>query len=258
LTGPEGFWQVPLLLVAGLVAGFVNTLAGGGSLLTIPLLMLLGLPAQHANATNRIGVFLHSLAGGEAFHRHGLLDRHAAATLLPPALAGALAGALAASQLPATIFEPVLLAGLALIALTLVWKPRILAPTQGAATLGIRERPFAAFALFGAGFWGGFLQAGVGIFLLASFSGLLRFDLVRANALKVVMVAAFTGISLLVFIAADQIVWLPGLVLAAGSVTGARLAVRFAVATEHEILRRVIFGLVLAALAAVWLRSQAG
>jgi len=258
LTGFEGFWQVPLLLAAGLLAGFVNTLAGGGSLLTVPVLMLLGLPAQHANATNRVGVFLHSLVGGEAFDRRGQLDRRAAASLLPLALAGAVAGAVAASRLPAAVFEPVLLAGLALIALTLVWKPQVLAPAEGTPTLGIRERPIAALALFGAGFWGGFLQAGVGIFLLASFSGLLRFDLVRANALKVVMVAAFTGTSLLVFIAADQIVWLPGLVLAAGSVTGARLAVRFAVSTGHETLRRVIFGLVLVALIGAWLKQAPG
>jgi uncharacterized membrane protein YfcA len=254
LTGPEALWQVPLLLTAGLLAGFVNTLAGGGSLLTIPLLMLLGLPAQDANATNRVGVFLHSLAGGEAFDRHGQLDRRAAVALIPPGLAGAVAGAVAASRLPAAVLEPVLLGGLTLIALTLLWKPEALAPAEGSVPRGLGERPAAALALFGVGFWGGFLQAGVGIFLLASFSGLLRYDLVRANALKVVMVASFTGVSLLVFIAADQIAWLPGLILAAGSVVGARLAVGFAVTTRHEILRRVIFGLVLVALIAAWLR----
>ncbi len=254
MTGPDALWQVPLLLAAGLLAGFVNTLAGGGSLLTIPALMLLGLPAQHANATNRVGVFLHSLAGGEAFDRHGQLDRRAATWLTLPALAGVLLGALAAARLPAAVFEPVLLAGLALIALTLLWKPQILAPEAGTPVLGLSERPSAALALLAAGFWGGFLQAGVGIFLLATFSGLLRYDLVRANALKVVMVAAFTGLSLVVFVAADQVVWLPGLVLAAGSVAGARLAVRFAVTTGQETLRRVVFGIVLAALIAAWLR----
>jgi uncharacterized membrane protein YfcA len=252
--GTDPLWQLPLLLLTGLVAGFANTLAGGGSLLTIPALMLLGLPAQQANATNRVGVFLQAVAGGFAFDRHGRLDRRAAISLILPALVGALAGALAASRLPAEVFEPVLLGGLALIALTLLWKPHFLAPEEGTPTLDLRQRPVAALALFVAGFWGGFLQAGVGIFLLVTFSGLLHYDLVRANAIKVVMVAAFAAVSLVVFIAAGQIVWLPALVLAAGMVTGARLAVRFAVKTDHDTIRRIVFALVLLGLLAAWFR----
>lgn len=246
-------WYLALAVV-GVAAGFVNTLAGGGSLLTLPVLMLVGLPAHVANASNRVAVFLQGLAGTSAFDREGQLDRSASLTLTLPTLVGSLGGAATAAYLPSDILKPVLLVAMMSIALLLLVRPAILAPTPGGQARTLRETPAAIPVLVAIGFYGGFAQAGVGIFLLAAFGGLLRYDLVRANALKLLVTTAFTGVALLVFLGAGQVEWIPGLALAVGMVVGARLAVRFAITTGHETLRKFVLGFAIVSCLAAWLR----
>lgn len=245
-------WYLVLALV-GVAAGFVNTLAGGGSLLTLPVLMLAGLPAHVANASNRVAVFLQGVAGTSAFDREGQLDRSASVALAAPTLVGSLAGAATAAYLPNDILKPVLLAAMISIALLLILRPAILAPKPGGEAKTLREQPAAIPVLVAVGFYGGFAQAGVGIFLLAAFGGLLRYDLVRANALKLLVTTAFTGLALVVFIGAGQVEWVPGLALAVGMVLGARLAVRFAITTGHETLRKFVLGFAIVSCIAAWL-----
>ncbi|MCA9771936.1 MAG: sulfite exporter TauE/SafE family protein, partial [Myxococcales bacterium] len=171
---------VALLVVTGLVSGFINTVAGGGSLLTIPALLLLGMPADIANATNRVCVLAQSAFGAAGFDRGGRLDRGALARILGPTLLGGLAGSWTAANVPPDILKPVLIGMMALIAVTLVWKPAMLAPPEGSVPLGVFEKPAALPGLFAIGFYGGFAQAGVGLFLIAFLGGVLRYDLVRA------------------------------------------------------------------------------
>jgi uncharacterized membrane protein YfcA len=105
----------------------------------------------------------------------------------------------------------------------------------------VRSRPFAILALAGAGFYGGLLQAGVGFVLLAILGGVLRWDLVRGNALKVACVFFFTLLSLPIFIVQGKIAWVPALILTCGNVLGALLAVRFAVRRGERAVRIVLF-----------------
>ncbi len=242
------------LAIVGVAAGFVNTLAGGGSLLTLPVLMLAGLPPHVANASNRVAVFLQGVAGTSAFDRHGQLDRSASLTLAAPTLLGALGGATTAAYLPNDILKPVLLTAMISIAVLLLVRPTILAPAPDGTPRSLREAPTAIPALIAIGFYGGFAQAGVGIFLLAAFGGLLRYDLVRANALKLLVTTAFTGLALLVFIGAGQVEWIPGLALAGGMVLGAQIAVRFAITTGHETLRKFVLAVAIVSCLAAWLR----
>lgn len=244
-------WHLALCLV-GVAAGFVNTLAGGGSLLTLPVLMLAGLPAHIANATNRVAVFLQGVAGTSAFDREGRLDRSASMALAAPTLVGALGGASTAAYIPSDVLKPVLLVAMMSIAVLLLVKPGVLAPRPGGEARGLRDVPSAIPVLFAIGFYGGFAQAGVGLFLLAAFGGLLRYDLVRANALKLLVTTAFTGLALLVFIGAGQVQWVPGMALAVGMVVGARLAVRFAITTGHETLRRFVLAFAILSCIAAW------
>ncbi len=246
-------WSLALALV-GVAAGFVNTLAGGGSLLTLPVLMLAGLPPHVANASNRVAVFLQGLAGTSAFDRAGRLDRGAAASITLPTLLGAFGGATTAAYLPNDILKPVLLGAMILIAVLLLVRPAVLAPSPDGIPRSLRDAPGAFVVLVAIGFYGGFAQAGVGIFLLAAFGGLLRYDLVRANALKLLVTTAFTGLALLVFVGAGQVRWVPGLALAVGMVAGARLAVRFAIATGHETLRKFVLAVAIVSCVAAWLR----
>ena len=246
-------WHGALVLV-GLAAGFVNTLAGGGSLLTLPLLLLAGLPPHIANGTNRVAVFLQSVAGTMAFDREGVLDRGPILALSAPTLVGSLVGAGAAVVLPARILEPALLGAMLLVAMALVLFPSAIAPPPGESVRSISEVRGAWAAFFGIGFYGGFAQAGVGFFLLAALGGLLRYDLARSNALKLLLVTTFTGLALVVFILADQVWWIPGLALSVGTVAGSRLGVRFAIEARQDLLRWVIVAIVVASCLGIWFR----
>ena len=103
--------------------------------------------------------------------------------------------------------------------------------------------------LFLAAAYGGFVQAGVGLLLIAALAGGLRYDLVRTNALKLVCTAAFSVIALAVFVVRDQVAWIPGLILAIGTVIGAMLSVRFAIKVEQRTIKWFLLVMVLAAAA---------
>ena len=241
-----------LLVGAGIVAGFINTLAGGGSFLTLPALMMLGMPADVANGTNRVGVLIQSLAGVKGFDRHGVLDRGAIVQILVPTFAGSLAGALIASYLPAGILKPVLLATMILMAAVMVLRPATVAPPEGTAPKKLSESPAGYVWLFAAGLYGGFIQAGVGFILIAALAGVLRYDLVRSNALKMACTSLFSVVALAVFVLRDQVHWLPGLVLAGAQVIGVQLSVRFALRVSQQVLRWILLAMVLAVCVAAW------
>lgn len=231
-----------LLAAAGLAAGFVNTLAGGGSVFTLPLLMLLGLPADVANGTNRVGILLQCLWAVRGFDRRRLLDRQAAGGVLLPMAAGSAVGAAVASAIPPAVLKPVLLLTvLAMTAITVV-RPGAL-PADGERPRTLAERPAALAWLFFAGLYGGFVQAGVGFILITALAGVLRYDLVRANALKMLCTLAITGVALAVFLARDQVRWLPGLVLGLGSMVGVALSVRFALRARQRTLKAILLAM---------------
>jgi uncharacterized membrane protein YfcA len=239
-----------VLLVAGLAAGFINTLAGGGSMLTLPALMLLGMPVDVANGTNRLAVFAQCIAAVLGFDASGKLDRASVLRVALPTLFGAAGGAVLASFLSAKVLEPVFVVCLLAVAPTLLGKPRLV--------LGEGEAPrggvLGVLGLFLIGVYGGFIQAGVGIFLLAFLGRVLGYDLVRGNALKVAVVAAFTAVALAIFVARGQVVLLPGAVLGVGTVVGARLAVRVSLGAHEVTLRRIVFVLVVGACLGLLLR----
>jgi len=232
---------VAALLAAGVIGGFVNTLAGGGSMLTLPALMMLGMPADVANATNRVGVLFQSLTGVRGFRDADRLDSGAVVPVLVPTLSGAVAGALAASYLPVWLLKPTLLGTMITMALVMLVFPAVVAPPPGTRAWRVAERPLAGAGLFLAGAYGGFVQAGVGFLLIAALAGGLRYDLVRSNALKLVCTAAFSLVALAVFVARGQVWWIPGLILAAGTVSGAFLSVRFAMSVEQTTLKWLLF-----------------
>ena len=233
--------HIVLLLVTGLVAGVVNTLAGGGSNLTLPALMVMGMPADIANATNRVGVVLQNLVGIRGFHKHGKLPVDDLGPVLLPTMVGGLVGALAASYAPTILLKPLLLGMMVTMTLIMLVKPDIISPPLGTIPYTVRERPSAWLWLTVAGFYGGFVQAGVGFILITALAGTLRYDLVRTNALKLVCTLAFTLLALVIFIARDQILWVPGLVLACGSMVGAHLAVKFAISAKVSTLKWFLF-----------------
>ena len=241
--------RIVLLCLAGFFAGGINTIAGGGSNLTLPVLMMLGLPADVANGTNRVGIWLQCLAGVRAFDQHDALHRAAVVPVFIPTLSGGLAGALLAVLLPNLYLKPVLLICILIMALVMLLKPEVIAPPVGTPARSPSESRLAWWGLFGAGVYGGFVQAGVGFVLLAVLTAGLRYDLLRANALKTSCALAFTTVALTVFIIFGKVNWIPGLILAVGAMTGAWLAVKIAVNISQLSLRRILFVLTLAAVA---------
>ena len=236
-----------LLCVTGFIAGSINTIAGGGSNLTLPALMVLGLPADIANATNRVSILLQGVVGVRGFDKHNSLDRPAIVPILIPTMVGGLIGALGAALLPNLYLKPLLLGTILVMALLILLKPNVIAPPPGTTVLSPKTNRRAWWGLFAAGVYGGFVQAGVGFILLAALAGGLRYDLLRANALKMACALAFTAVSLIVFIIFDQVMWVPGLVLAVGSMTGAHLAVKVAVKASPNSIKWFLFLMTLCA-----------
>lgn len=209
-----------LLVGAGLAAGALNTLAGGGSLILVPALMVTGMSATFANASSRVAIFAQCLVGAAAFARGGRLPGAAARVIVPPVLVGAGLGAYAATQLPDRVFAPLLLGTLAIMAVALVVSPGRFAPPPDAVPRDPRG-PLAMAGLFAAGLYGGVLQAGAGLVFLAILATGLRYDLVRANALKALVMLLYIALTAVVFIAYGMVEWAPAGALAAGAAAGA-------------------------------------
>ena len=232
--------NVALLIVAGCAAGFVNTAAGAGSLLSLRALMLIGVAPGVANATNRLPVLAQSVAAGLGFDRGGMLERKAILSAVLPTSVGALAGSLGASFVPDKAMRYILivaLLGMAIMSLRSM-KPASATRPEEPAT-GARRGALFAW-LFVAGLYGGFLQAGVGLVLLFALSSVDGYDMIRANALKVVLIALFTLVSLAVFIARGEMDYPAGLVMCVGAVVGARLGVRYAIGHGEKLKRFVV------------------
>lgn len=245
---------IALLLATGFAAGIINVLAGGGSNLTIPALMVMGLPADMANATNRVGVMLQCLVGLRGFNKSDRLERSDMLPILVPTLAGGVLGAAVASYLPNALLKPLLLGMMISLSVVMIVKPKTVFPGPDEQPHRIRDRPWAAFGLFLTGIYGGFVQAGVGFLLIAAMAGGLRYDLVRANALKLLCAAAFTAVALAVFIVNGLVAWVPGLILGAGTMLGAQIGVRLALNISQTALKWFLLCMTLAAsAAAIWL-----
>lgn len=234
-----------LLVVTGFVAGVINTLAGGGTNLTLPALMVMGMPADMANATNRVGVFLQSAVALRAFRSHDRLPTHDIVPILVPTLVGGAMGAGAAAFAPTGLLKPLLLGAMLGMTIIMLVRPDVVAPPPGTEPHAVRDRPSSWLWLWLAGVYGGFVQAGVGFILITALAGTLRYDLVRTNALKMVCVCAFTSLALAVFIAQGLVLWIPGLILALGTSAGANTAVRFAISAKPSTLKWFLFAMTL-------------
>jgi uncharacterized membrane protein YfcA len=233
--------QIALLAavpITGFIAGFINTLAGSGSLITLPILILLGLPANVANGTNRVGVLMQNIAAAAAFRQHDALDTGASWKLILPSVLGAVLGAELAVDLDEALLRR-LIGMLMLVMLAVI----LFKPERWLATHNVRREPRLIVEVplfFAIGVYGGFIQAGVGIFMLAGLVLGAGFTLVNANAVKNLIVLVFTVEALVVFVLSDQVRWGLGLVLGLGEAAGAWVAVRRAVGRGAACVRGVV------------------
>lgn len=242
------WFELAWLMAAGLVAGALNVVAGGGSFLTLPILLFMGLPATLANGTNRVGVLSQNLGGLLGFHRHGAMDWPWSLTASVPAVAGAMVGVWAALAIPDFAFRRIL--SIAMVAVT-VWSLLNRQIPKGASEIKPPSHWLVVAGFFVVGLYGGFIQAGVG-FLVLAITTAAGMDLVRGNAVKLLTVLMLTVISLIVFAVAGQVDWPRGLALGIGSWLGAMVGVRMAVLKGHNWLQQVVTITVVLFAIALW------
>jgi uncharacterized membrane protein YfcA len=240
----------PIILVAGFFAGIINTIAGSGSLITLPLLIFLGLPPGVANGTNRVGILLQNVVGSASYQKQGVLDSRGAAWLSLPAIVGAIIGAQIAVDLDEEMLRSSIGAVMVLMLIVVLMRPErwlngVFERMEG------RPDWKAHVSMFVVGIYGGFIQAGVGAFLLGALVLVVGYDLVRANAVKVLIVLIFTAFALAVFVRNGQVNWGVGLVLASGNILGAWIAARLAVEKGAAWVRRILIGTI--AIAAIYM-----
>ena len=234
------WWQALLLVIGGLFAGAINTVAGGGSMLTVPLLVLAGVPGNAANGSNRVGILTSNVAAVATFRRLGVDGlRHASRVVVPVVLGGFIGSFAVGRLLDDDTFERVF--GLLMIPLVIlsVRRPSNASGDRAWSTTKV----VIVFLLIG--IYGGAFQAGVGLVLLAALTR-SGFDLVMSNSIKVIVNTAVTVVALPVFILSGDIAWAPALVLAAGFVVGGWLGAQASFRGGEVLIRRVM---VVAALA---------
>jgi Predicted permeases len=236
------------LIISGLLVGFINTLAGGGTIISLSLFMFLGLPPAVANGTNRIAVIIQNLVAVGNFRKQKIIDTEKGIKLAIPTTIGSIVGASIGANINQHIFE--ISFGIIMLAMLtmLIFKPeRWLKGNPILADKPVSLKSHLLFFLIG--IYGGFLHVGVGYFILAAAvlgSGL---DLIKANAIKNLIVLCYVPFSLLVFVINNQVNWKYGLIHAIGNVIGAYVASRWAIKFGSNFIRWIMILLILVSIA---------
>ena len=216
-----------IAIVGGAFAGAINTLAGNGSAITLTILTeLLGLPGNLANGTNRVGICTQSLAGTYAFHKHGRLNLYRSRGIILLTVIGAVVGVIVATQVDNEQFISVFRFLLVIMLFVILIKPsRWLRETD----LNKKPNWWISVPLFlGIGFYGGFIQMGMGVIFLAAMVLGARYSLIDANAVKLFVVAAYTILVIAIFQWKGLIDWKIGAIMAIGQTTGGWLTANYA------------------------------
>ena len=236
-------WQLFLLAGVGVLSGFLNVMAGGGSLLALPVLIFLGLPGNVANGTNRVAIVAQNVSAVTSFFKQGYSELRTMLTLALCAVPGAALGAYLGTQVSGELFNRIL-GGLMIVLLILMSrKPRDAETTEKPKRLVLGHLLMVAV-----GFYGGFIQAGVGFFLMAVLYRVVGLDLVRVNAFKVFIVGIYTLVALAIFADKGQVLWLLGAALAVGTTAGGWIGAHYTV-KRGEGLIRVVLNVVLVVMA---------
>lgn len=210
-----------LILITGFFAGIINTMAAGGSLLTLPVLIFLGLPSAVANGTNRVALVVQSITATTNFYRKGHFDKKLGLMLSIPAVIGSLIGANLAVSISDQLFNQILAVMMVITVIFIIWKPeKRMASTENDEYSKARKI-VGIIIFFFVGIYGGFIQAGAGFFIIASLTAVFGLSLVKSNGIKVFVGGVYVFVSLFVFMYHGQINWYLGLSLAVGNALGA-------------------------------------
>lgn len=232
-------WQILLLALVGVAAGWLNVMAGGGSLLTIPVMLFMGIPGPVANGTNRIAILAQNITAVTAFRRRGYSDFKLGLSLAAAASLGAIGGASVGVKLDGVWFDRVLALVMVGVMILMATGHDKIKPSGGESKA---KNLFAGHLLMvGAGFWGGFIQIGVGFILMPILHKVLGLDLVRVNMHKVLIVLVYTIIALGIFASNLELMWWIGISLAIGNSIGGWLGAHTTITHGEALIRRVLY-----------------
>lgn len=237
-----------LCIIAGFVAGVINTLAGSGSVITLSLLSFLGLPANIANGTNRVGILLQSLVSSVKFKQTGKLEVFKDRKIIVITVIGAVGGMLLASQLDPQSFEKVVGAIFFVLFFVILLKPEKRLKKDS------RLSKLVPLSMFFIGFYAGFIQAGAGVFMLAIMTTFWQEGISKMNPLKVVIILCINALALGVYAYFNQVNWKVGLVIAIGQFVGGYVGVGLNNSKKNlePILRLLLLGLIILSICKFW------
>lgn len=243
--------EIFVLLVVGFIAGTINTIAGGGSLLTLPILIFLGLPPNIANGTNRIGILFQSITTTAGFKSKGVTSFPFSIYVSISALLGSLVGAQIAVDIKGETFNKILAIVMVLIVLYMLFDSKYKRHGVLEFTTG-KKLWLSVLLFFFVGVYGGFIQAGVGFIMLLVLSSVNNFTLVKSNAVKVFVTLVFTIGSIGIFIFNDKVNWKYGLLLAFGSAVGGWFASRWSVSKGEGLVKKFMIVMVIIMAIKLW------
>jgi uncharacterized membrane protein YfcA len=228
--------ELVLLVFIGLVTGVINTLAGGGSLLTLPMLIFLGLPPSVANGTNRIAILIQSIVTNAGFRSKGVNTYPFSIYFGISATIGAIIGAQMAVEIDGDLFNKILAIIMVVVVAYLVFNRKAKLEDLVERVSG-KHLWTSIILFFFVGIYGGFIQAGVGFLMLLVLSGVNRFSLVKSNALKIVITGIYTVFAVIIFVMNDKVNWEYGLILAFGNAIGGWFASRWSVSKGDGLVK---------------------
>ena len=241
------FNDIIILLFCGIIAGFINTVAGGGSLLTLPILIFMGLPSNIANGTNRIAIFMQNIFSISGYKSRGISDFKYSSWLSVSALIGSIIGAKIAININEDMFNKILSIVIIIVVLTIIYnKKRFYINSEN---ISIEKKIISVIMFFFIGIYGGFIHAGVGFLILSILSNYNGIQLSKANSIKVFVVFVYTFFALIVFIMENKINWILGINLGIGNSIGGWIASRWSYNKPDKIIK--IFIIISSAIMAI-------
>ena len=251
----ENIYQAIVLIVIGFLAGVINTLAGGGSLFTLPVLIFLGLPPNIANGTNRIAIVLQSLTGTLGYKSKGVSSFPFNIYLGISASIGALIGAQIAIDLDGKLFNKILAIIMILVGVMMLIKNK-----KGA--LNMPERLTGKYLVFGCigfffvGIYGGFINAGIGIVIMIFLNRVHHMSLIKTNATKTAVVFIYSSLALGLFAFNESVNWKMGLIMAFGTSLGAWWTSRWSVKKGDKVIRVAMLFTIIIMAVKLWFFEQ--
>jgi uncharacterized membrane protein YfcA len=240
------------IIVIGFIAGFLNTVGGGGSLISLPILIFLGLPGSVANATNRVAILAQNIFAVGGFNSKGIkLPLPYSLYLAVGSLAGGFIGAMLAVEIHDSLFNRILAIVMIMVVVSIIIEPKK-RKQHATERLETKHQIAGVLVFFLLGIYGGFIQAGIGFLVILTLTNINHFGLIKTNYIKVFAAIIYTLVSIIVFALENKIVWITGLTLAIGQGFGGWYASRWSVDKGEVWIKRVMVVTVIGLAIKLW------